>query len=1046
MYLIPSKAICLNILTRLFLLYLFTLNLSAQKLVIDTISNPPEYHMRFLNGKNGLLQNDISDLHLSPEGLLWIATQQGLVRYSGRNIVVFTSENEPKLFFDRALGFHRFPGGEVLIRGAGHTNVWKVRLSDDERTLDTFEPLKDYTWGHHGIVVPYKDFGFQEMPVPFFYMPSPEELYHDYLQDSLEFNSCLYYYHEAEEPKRLALSRTPYSLHHTFSLSGSTFVIEPNGIVLSLVGTSIDTLGYSSLLKTDESWREQSNEHSFLWKASDTLAYLFRHGKLYQLDVEFPGSLTLKLIAKDLPNYQYSVIQKSHYSSELFLGTRRNGLLILSPKVLTQVFNEGSCAIGLSNENLAEIGKDSVLTNKGALFTKEGLDCGDLYRSFNSIIYAESNPNKKVLVRKQYRPELYELDLETYRTNPVKADFSWDTAFPRCGIRVDTSLYLFVSNRGFCKWTKNGLKLVTPLSDEDLREVSFPSRIFNLGDSVLWMPYGYKSSYLKYYLNSGKYELVRVSETEEFEIRSCFKLKEYELITTYGHGLFYRRENQAWEKLELSDYPAFKAAHSTLELGEQLLWTTNQGLFLSDKEALLSFLRGELPRFQFYAFGSREGLDYLEFNNGRFLEMESGSLVMPNLACISVLRPDFKEDLTRPQPFIFIDNITYNERDSLLDFRVPLDPRFERINLRLENAFYGDPKNAMVFYRIPEISEEWYPVDFEKGISFDRLPSSEEYSLELFRPGASSELRFQTLINFSVGPRFHETSLFYVLVLVGLIIMVSLIVWVQQLRNNAQKKKLGEIIRERTADLASKNVSLLNTVDELEYSREKLESEILMRNRMIQVFSHDIRGPLRFMSDIASSIYKKVPQISEAELLSTSSKSAYDTANSILDWIKAETYSDRLQKKSISESLAKVISRKQSEMEVYKIRLETSIQQEFYVMASSKILEIIFDNLIQNAIKFCSREIRIKVKEFAKGVVCISVADDGEGISNPKKLKRLNEGVSVASSKGYRGEQGTGLGLMMVRELVLQMEGKLNLKNSNFGFEVILLLNTVESE
>jgi two-component system, OmpR family, phosphate regulon sensor histidine kinase PhoR len=93
-------------------------------------------------------------------------------------------------------------------------------------------------------------------------------------------------------------------------------------------------------------------------------------------------------------------------------------------------------------------------------------------------------------------------------------------------------------------------------------------------------------------------------------------------------------------------------------------------------------------------------------------------------------------------------------------------------------------------------------------------------------------------------------------------------------------------------------------------------------------------------------------------------------------------------------------------------------------------VEMLFRNLIDNAIKFSGDEPRVEVESFLNGSdrVVTRVIDNGPGI--PAKLRRKIFGRFVRlGNELERSQQGTGLGLYIVRTLVRRMRGTITVRS-----------------
>ena len=107
--------------------------------------------------------------------------------------------------------------------------------------------------------------------------------------------------------------------------------------------------------------------------------------------------------------------------------------------------------------------------------------------------------------------------------------------------------------------------------------------------------------------------------------------------------------------------------------------------------------------------------------------------------------------------------------------------------------------------------------------------------------------------------------------------------------------------------------------------------------------------------------------------------------------------------------------------------------EEVYVEADPKRILQVFENLKNNAEKYAKTklEIRLEVADSPE----IHVRDFGPGIRD--------EEIPFVTNKFYRGknvgsENGSGLGLYIVKELMTKMEGDVSLYNKNPGLDVVL--------
>lgn len=99
------------------------------------------------------------------------------------------------------------------------------------------------------------------------------------------------------------------------------------------------------------------------------------------------------------------------------------------------------------------------------------------------------------------------------------------------------------------------------------------------------------------------------------------------------------------------------------------------------------------------------------------------------------------------------------------------------------------------------------------------------------------------------------------------------------------------------------------------------------------------------------------------------------------------------------------------------------------MMGRAKELEIIFRNLIDNALKYGGKEPKVEIDLYSPAPerIAIRISDNGPGI--PMNLRRKIFGRFVRlGNELERKQAGTGLGLYIVRELVRGMFGKVNVR------------------
>ena len=134
----------------------------------------------------------------------------------------------------------------------------------------------------------------------------------------------------------------------------------------------------------------------------------------------------------------------------------------------------------------------------------------------------------------------------------------------------------------------------------------------------------------------------------------------------------------------------------------------------------------------------------------------------------------------------------------------------------------------------------------------------------------------------------------------------------------------------------------------------------------------------------------------------------------------------------LTEAVEEVISLLFSNAYSKKIEINNLVSPGILLCADKNMLSTILNNLIMNAIKFTPRGGKINIfTQFAdfdagseKTFIKISVDDNGIGMDSDT-LGTLFTSVKLQSQPGTEKEQGTGMGLMLTREMIEKHGGKI---------------------
>jgi len=113
--------------------------------------------------------------------------------------------------------------------------------------------------------------------------------------------------------------------------------------------------------------------------------------------------------------------------------------------------------------------------------------------------------------------------------------------------------------------------------------------------------------------------------------------------------------------------------------------------------------------------------------------------------------------------------------------------------------------------------------------------------------------------------------------------------------------------------------------------------------------------------------------------------------------------------------------------------IDALIDENIIVSGDANLLQILINNLIENAIKYSPKETVITVHLIQqKNTALLKVADKGPGINNVDKEKVFEKFYRMGNEATKRAK-GTGLGLYLCKKIVTRHNGKITIADNTGG-------------
>ncbi|MES2728025.1 MAG: histidine kinase N-terminal 7TM domain-containing protein [Bacteroidota bacterium] len=222
--------------------------------------------------------------------------------------------------------------------------------------------------------------------------------------------------------------------------------------------------------------------------------------------------------------------------------------------------------------------------------------------------------------------------------------------------------------------------------------------------------------------------------------------------------------------------------------------------------------------------------------------------------------------------------------------------------------------------------------------------------------------------------------------------------------------------------------------EKLQNQAEQLQKTNALKDKLFSIISHDLRTPLANLVSLLAIAKEGYLSLDELKAVLPSISENVDYTSSLIDnllnWSKSQIDQESTVKEihSIKEILDKEITYLSKNAADKKIEVINLINSDCTLLVDKDMMQLVFRNLISNAIKFCNQFDTITISSIVSShKTTIIVKDTGIGMDENKLQKLFS--TETFTTLGTKEEKGTGLGLHLCKDFIEKNNGQISVKS-----------------